>query len=265
MGNRMIEAHNLGQEYGGRSVLRDINLKVKSGEVFALIGPTGAGKTTLLRLLDLLEVPAQGKVYFDGTDVTSIRQERLRARRRMSFVQQKPVVFTMSVFDNAACGLKWRREEDELIRRRVDAALELVGMTEYGDRNAKTLSGGETQRVAIARALATQPELLLLDEPTVHLDITHQIEILELVRGLNVERGLTVIAAMHDLNLASLYFDRLILLKEGRISAEGTPAQVLTEDTIREVFSASVRVEPHPATGVPHIVVMPKGSTAKLQ
>ncbi|GAH86134.1 unnamed protein product, partial [marine sediment metagenome] len=100
---------------------------------------------------------------------------------------------------------------------------------------------------------------------TVHLDITHQVEILELVRRLNVERGLTVIAAMHDLNLASLYFDRLILLKEGRVSADGAPAQVLTEDRIGEVFSALVRVEPHPVTGVPHIVVMPKGSATKRQ
>ncbi len=114
-------------------------------------------------------------------------------------------------------------------------------------------------------ALAQQPKLLLLDEPTVHLDITHQVEILELVRRLNVERGLTVIAAMHDLNLASLYFDRLILLKEGRVSTDGTPAQVLTEDGIREVFSASVKVEPHPVTGVPHIVIIPKGSANERQ
>ena len=112
-------------------------------------------------------------------------------------------------------------------------------------------------------ALSQQPRLLLLDEPTVHLDITHQVEILELVKRLNVEQGLTVIGAMHDLNLAALYFNRLILLKEGRICADGTPAQVLTEDIIRDVFSASVRVESHPVTGAPHIVVMPKGNAIK--
>ena len=112
-------------------------------------------------------------------------------------------------------------------------------------------------------ALAQQPKLMLLDEPIVHLDIAHQVEILELVRSLNAEQGLTVIAAMHDLNLAALYFDRLILLNEGRVVADGTPAQVLTRDRIMEVFSASVSVEPHPATGVPHIVVMPKGSDIK--
>jgi iron complex transport system ATP-binding protein len=108
-------------------------------------------------------------------------------------------------------------------------------------------------------ALAQQPKLLLLDEPIVHLDIAHQIEILELIKRLNVERGLTVIGAMHDLNLAALYFNRLILLKGGGVSADGTPAQVLTEARIKEVFSASVRVELHQLTGVPHIIVMPKG------
>ncbi len=156
-------------------------------------------------------------------------------------------------------------EESEADRRVVNDALELVGIRELAQRRFDELSGGERQKVILAMALAQQPKLLLLDEPTVHLDIAHQMEILELVRGLNTGRGLTVIAAMHDLNLASLYFDRLILLKEGRVWADGAPNQVLTEQMISEVFSASVRVETHPLTGVPHIVVMPKGSAIKRQ
>ena len=114
-------------------------------------------------------------------------------------------------------------------------------------------------------ALAQQPKLLLLDEPTVHLDIAHQVEILELVRSLNRERGITVIAAMHDLNLAALYFDRLVLLKQGRVSADGVPSQVLTEARIKDVFSASVRVNLDPATGAPHIAIIPRGSADKRQ
>ena len=148
-------------------------------------------------------------------------------------------------------------------RQAVATALELAGISPLAQRRFDELSGGERQKVILAMALAQQPKLLLLDEPIVHLDISHQVETLELIRSLNAEQGLTVIAAMHALNLASLYFDRLILLKEGRISADGIPAQVLTEDRIREVFSASVRVESHPTTSVPHIVVMPKGSVDK--
>jgi len=119
------------------------------------------------------------------------------------------------------------------------------------------LSGGERQKVILAMALAQQPSLLLLDEPVAHLDICHQIETLELVRSLNAERKLTIIAAMHDLNLASLYFDRLVLLEKGRIHAEGTPEEVLTEDRISQVFSTAVRVEPHPVTGAPHVIIIP--------
>jgi tungstate transport system ATP-binding protein len=235
MGNRMIEAHNLGQEYGGQYVLRDVNLKIEDGEVFALIGPTGAGKTTLLRLLDLLELPAQGKVYFGGIDVTSIKQERLKARRRMSFVQQKPVVFTMSVFDNVACGLRWRQENDEVIRQRVDAALELVGMTEYRDRNAKTLSGGETQRVAIARALAIQPELLLLDEPTANLDPVSVSKVEEVLEHIIGERQITVVMATHDMPQGQRLANRIGVLIKGRVLQVGTPNEIFTLPESQEV------------------------------
>jgi iron complex transport system ATP-binding protein len=156
-------------------------------------------------------------------------------------------------------------EEGEVDKRFVANALALVGISDLKERRFDELSGGEQQKVILAMALVQQPKLLLLDEPTVHLDIAHQVEILELVRRLNLEHGLTVIAAMHDLNLASLYFDRLILLKDGRISADGTPAQVLTENRIWEVFLASVKVASHPVSGVPHIIIMPKGNVVEKQ
>jgi tungstate transport system ATP-binding protein len=138
MSMALIETANLGQKYGGQDIIKNISLKVGQGEVLALIGPTGAGKTTLLRLLDLLETPSSGSIYFDGEEVTAGKRLRLQARRRMSFVLQKPVVFNMSVHDNIACGLKWRREKEPAISRRVNSALELVGMTGYSSRSSST-------------------------------------------------------------------------------------------------------------------------------
>jgi len=146
----------------------------------------------------------------------------------------------------------------------VGHALEVTGVTELEHRRFDELSGGERQKVILAMVLAQQPQVLLLDEPTLHLDITHQVEILELVRGLNREQGLTVVAAMHDLNLASLYFDRLVLLKEGRVIADGTPSEVITEDMLRKVFAARVKVGSHPVTGVPHVIIMPEETNQYL-
>ena len=166
----LIETINLGQKYKDVFVLKDVNLNIEKGEVFALIGPTGSGKTTLLKLLDLLEMPAEGRIYFDGVDVTNSKTLRLETRRRMSFVLQKPIAFNMSVYDNVACGLRWRHEKEAAIRPKIGNALELVGMSDYKSRNARALSGGETQRVAIARALVTSPEVLFLDEPTAKLE-----------------------------------------------------------------------------------------------
>ena len=136
--------------------------------------------------------------------------------------------------------------------------MELTGVEQFSKRTFNELSGGERQKSVLAMALAQEPKLLLLDEPTAHLDINHQVEILDLVKTLNREQGVTVVSAMHDLNLAALYFDRLVLLKEGIVFAEGSPSAVLTKETIRDVFGASVHINQHPSAKVPHIVILPK-------
>jgi tungstate transport system ATP-binding protein len=222
----LLQTTGLAHVYDGRSVLKGVNLKINSGEVLALIGPTGAGKTTLLRILDLLEKPTFGNIHFDGVDVTSSGRQRAEIRRRMSFVQQRPLVFSMGVYDNVACGLRWRRQEHETIRRKVDNALELVDLAEYRNRNAKTLSGGETQRVAIARALVTEPELLFLDEPTANLDPVSTAKVEEVLAHVIRERKATIMMATHNMSQGQRLADRIGVLIGGELLQIGSPNDI---------------------------------------
>ncbi len=263
-----LELNQVDFSYFDGLVLQDINLSVKAGEMVGLLGPNGSGKTTLIKLASGILKPGRGEIRLDGRRLTSLSR-RFIASNVAVVPQQFHIPFAFTTSEVVMLGrtpfFRALADESETDRQVVDNSLELVGISELAERRFDELSGGERQKVILAMALAQQPKLLLLDEPTVHLDIAHQMEILELVRGLNIGQGLTVIAAMHDLNLASLYFDRLILLKEGRVWADGTPKQVLTEAGISEVFAASVRVEVHPLTGVPHIVVMPSVKAVKPQ
>ena len=263
-----LQAQRVFFSYLDGLILHNINLSIKAGEMVGLLGPNGSGKTTLIKLASGVLTPNQGEIKLDGSSLRQLSRKSI-ARSVAVVPQHFNIPFAFTTAEVVMLGrtpfLRAFVEGSDVDKQFVADALESVGISELRERRFDELSGGERQKVILAMALAQQPKLLLLDEPTVHLDIAHQVEILELVRRLNVERGLTVMAAMHDLNLASLYFDRLILLKEGRVSADGPPAQVLTEDRIREVFSASVRVEPHPVTGAPQIIVMPKGSAIKRQ
>jgi tungstate transport system ATP-binding protein len=231
----LIETVNIGQKYGGQYVLKDVNLNIKHSEVFALIGPTGAGKTTLLRLLDLLEAPSSGSIRFDGIDVTANKSRRLEARRRMAFVLQRPVVFNMSVYDNIACGLKWRGEKEPAVRQRVNQALELVDMAQYTKRNARTLSGGETQRVAIARALAIAPEVLFLDEPTANLDPISTAKIEEVLAHIIGEGKTTVVMATHNMSQGQRLAGRIGVIMNGRLLQIGRPSDIFSTPGDKEV------------------------------
>lgn len=238
----LIKVTNLGKEYEGQSVLKNVALEIESGEVFALIGPTGGGKTTLLRLLNLLEVPTSGSVYLDGVDVTRSERQRLKARRRMAYVQQKPIVFKLNVYGNVACGLKWRRVKKEVIRDKVDSALELVGMLDYKKRDARTLSGGEMQRVAIARAIVTDPEILLLDEPTANLDPLSVSKVEEVLEQIIGEKKITVLLATHDMPQGQRLAGRMGVLMHGEMLQVGSPSEVFCSPQSREV-AALVGVE----------------------
>ncbi len=231
----LIKVAGLTHSYGEREVLQGLNLSIDRGEIFALIGPTGAGKTTLLRIIDLLEVPGAGEIYFDGKCITRSGKQRLEIRRRMSFIQQKPQVFDLSVYDNIACGLRWRREEKNRISEKVDHIVEMVGLQGYEDRDARTLSGGEAQRVALARSLVLEPEVLLLDEPTANLDPISTDKIEQLISHVAKQRNTTMIMATHAMSQGQQLADRIGVLLDGRLVQTGNAAEIFRSPQNEEV------------------------------
>lgn len=257
----MIRISQLSFSYNERPVLHHIDLTVESGEMVSLSGPNGSGKTTLIKLVSGVLHPDKGEIRLDGEDVS--RMKRRQVAQRVAVVPQQfftPFAFTVRevVLLGRTPFLKAFSDENRESRLAVEQAMEQVGIQDLKDRYFNEISGGERQKAVLAMALSQEPQVLLLDEPTAHLDINHQVEIVELVRTLNRERGLTVIGAMHDLNLAALYFSRLVLLKDGRVFADGHPGEVLTEEAIKAVFSASVQVSQHPLTRAPHMFITPR-------
>ncbi|MBI3745297.1 MAG: ABC transporter ATP-binding protein [Chloroflexi bacterium] len=235
----MIRIEGATVAYRGRAALRDVSLHIGAGERVAIIGPNGAGKSTLLRLVAGLLAPATGSVELGGERVD--RLDRLAVARRLAVVPQLPTLpFATSVEEVVALGrlphehpVRGMRPGD---RAAVAAAIERVGVGHLLGRDARELSLGERQLVLLAMAVAQAAPILILDEPTVHLDLRHQVEVMELVGDLNARDGTTILAVLHDLGLAAHFFPRLVLLDRGRIVADGSPAEVLTPERVREVF-----------------------------
>ena len=222
----ILQTVNLEQRAGPVSLLRDINLEVGRGEFFIIVGPTGAGKTTLLRLLDLLEAPHAGDIYFDGRKVTGSDVNAVEVRRSMAMVFQKPVVFNTSVYDNIAYPLRVRGLAGRAIRPRVEELLEICGLSGFAKRRARTLSGGEAQRVALARAVITSPAILFLDEPTANLDPASVRAIEDLLAGFNRHNGLTVVMTTHDLAQGQRLAGRAGVLMQGELVQAGTAQEI---------------------------------------
>ena len=250
----LIELQDVTIEYGRRVVLRGVSLEIRAGERVALIGPNGAGKSTLLQAITGLVRPAAGQVTLAGTRIEAL--DRAAVARRLAVVpQQATLPFATRVEDVVALGrlphedpLRGSRPAD---RAAVAAAIERVGVGHLLGRDARELSLGERQLVLLALAVAQAAPILVLDEPTVHLDLRHQVGTMELLGDLNERDGTTIVAVLHDLGLASLFFGRLILIDAGRIVADGSPTEVLTDDRIRDVFGVD-----------PAIVRLARGSVA---
>lgn len=253
----LVEIESLAFGYSTQSLLYDVCVCVRSGEMVGLLGPNGSGKTTLLRLLSGLLKPQQGRILLEGRELSSWGRRGI-ARRVAVVPQELQVPFAFTVEQMVALGrtpfinlFGTRTSRDYEI---VHASMQAAEVEMLAARVFNELSGGERQRVMVAMALAQQPRLLLLDEPTSHLDIKYQIEMLELVRRLNRETGVTVIAAMHDLNLAARYFPRLLLFQRG-IVADGGPAEVLAPRLLQRVYGVNVQVGV--MHGAEHLSVLP--------
>ena len=213
----LFRMENLTKTFAGKDVLKDINLEIRRGEIFALIGPSGAGKTTFLRILNLFEKPTNGRFEFDGQTANGTLLEKNRIRQRMSLLFQTPAVFDLSVFDNVAYGLKVRGFDKSTILKKVEDALEIVGISGMETQNALTLSGGEAQRMAFARAIVYDPEVLLLDEPTANLDPANVAMIEQLIKRIKDERGTTIVIATHNIPQVRRIADRVGVLLDGEL------------------------------------------------
>lgn len=259
----MIELKEVSLGYSGKAVLSNMNFRAMPGGVLGLIGPNGSGKSTLIRGITRVINPFCGHIFIDGRDIRDIKSDKLACL--IATVPQNPVLpEAFTAFEVVLMGrtphlgfLRYEGEKDMAIAWQ---AMRATKTQFFAERRIGELSGGERQRLIIARALTQQPRALLLDEPTAHLDINHQVEILNLVRSLCLEQNLTIIAVLHDLNLAAQYCDWLIMLNGGQIHAEGIPKDVLTVENIKRAYGAEVCVYPHPINKLPTTLITARGN-----
>jgi len=257
----MLKISNLVSGYQTKEVIKNISCVVNQGEFVGIIGPNGSGKTTLFRTITKIISGYTGSLSYKEKE---IRDWPVRAlAREIAVVPQFLLMaFPFKVYDFVALGrtpylgrFETISEPDE---KAIRDAMELSGCSGLQDRAVTELSGGELQRVFLAQALAQEPKLLLLDEPTSHLDIGHQVDILHLLKHLNKENGLTIVVILHDLNTAGEYCSRLILMEEGKIYKTGSPAEVLTYQNIEAVYKTVVVVKENPISGNPYVIAVPK-------
>lgn len=240
-----IQTDTIQVSFGSKTILHDISLAIQDKEFVGIIGPNGSGKSTFLKCLYRVLQPSGGKIYFDGSELSSL-SHRDTALKMAVVAQHSAVNFDFSVLEMVLMGrspYKGLLDRDQLDDYEIARhALSEVGLSDFESRNFNTLSGGEQQRVILARALAQRTECLVLDEPTNHLDIKYQLELMTIVKRLDA----TVVSAIHDLNLAAIYCDRIIALKDGHIVCSGTPQDVLSPDTIRHIYGVSAMVQTLP-------------------
>lgn len=266
----MLEVKGLSFQYGEKLILKDITFSVKKGEMLGILGPNGSGKTTLFKLISGILEPDAGKLLIKGREISEYKQKEF-ARIVSSLSQQSSEAFSYTVEEIVSMGryahqtgwMQGLSMEDKAV---IQSAMEQTGISHYSNTLIGELSGGEKQRVYLAQCLAQEPEILLLDEPTNHLDLSFQKELLELLGVWSRKKDLTVVCIFHDLNLASLYCDRLLLLHRNEIETDSNPREVLQEDRIKKVYGADVIRAQHPQVPAAHIMLSPTAvSTVKQE
>ncbi|MCZ2257495.1 adenosylcobinamide amidohydrolase [Sporosarcina sp. G11-34] len=257
----MLQVENISGGYGKEPVVKSVSFTVGKGEILGILGPNGSGKSTLLKVISGILPAQQGTVTIDGK-VSSAYSQKEFARKVAVLPQLHAHAFSHTVRETVELGRypyqsgifsSWSVEDE----RAVTEAMESTAVTRYENQSIELLSGGEQQRVFVAQALAQVAPILLLDEPTNHLDIAHQQQLLDTIRKQAVEKGLTVISVFHDINLASLYCDRLLLMENGQIAKIGMPREVVKEKAIQHVYEARVKTQPHPELPKPQITLLP--------
>ncbi|MEX5296577.1 ABC transporter ATP-binding protein [Kocuria sp. CPCC 205268] len=252
-----LEARDLTLGYDGRPVVEHLSLAVPDGRVTTVIGPNGCGKSTLLRGLARLLRPLGGTVTLDGEPLA--RQSTRRIAQRLAVLPQGPTAPEgLTVADLVSRGRhprqRWYQQFSHADEDAVRRALEATGIAELADTPVDELSGGQRQRAWISMTLVQDTGIVLLDEPTTYLDLAHQVEILELVHGLNQDLGRTVVMVLHDISLAARFSDHIVAMNAGRVVAQGTPAEVVTADLLAEVFGLRAHIVPEPVSGRPHVI-----------
>ena len=258
--NVLLKINNLSGGYHREDIIKGLSLNVQQGDFLVVIGPNGSGKTTLLRFLTRVLSFRDGEILYNHENILQMNLKQFC--RKVAFVSQDIATdFSFSVLELVLMGriphlkrLQYETKKD------IEIVLEKLTLTDtlnLKDKRIDELSAGERQRVIIAQALAQEPELLFLDEPTAHLDISHQIQILDLLKKLNQQNKLTIVMILHDLNLASAYANRIALLDKGVVFKEGRPEEVLTYQNIEAVYKTVVLVNNHPVTGKPNVVLVP--------
>jgi iron complex transport system ATP-binding protein len=241
-----LKVKNVSFNYASVPILKDVCIELNKSEMLGVVGPNGAGKSTLLRCIDRILSPQEGCIFLDGEDIKDMRLMELA--KKVGYIPQSATqVFPATVFDTVLMGRRphvgWRSSEEDL--EKVLDTLQMMHIEGLAMRDINEVSGGQQQKIFIACALAQEPDVLLLDEPTSNLDIKHQLEVMDIIKNIVVERGISAIMAIHDLNLAARYTDRIIMMNGGHIYATGEPSAVLTPENINHAYGVEVEVISH--------------------